>query len=548
MKFPFRAFLVMRGAFANVGMVAHKLRGKIFRNPLPLIIPGFHEWPPFRRHFVQNLFTGVFIEFLVIIATVLHFGPVVNNQNAVLDLMMRLSTNLSSTGSTRPNQVWLDVDERTYRSKQWGGGEPATIPLEPLAKLIEFALEYEGARYVVVDFTIDGPGNEQQEIFKHRMQTLLDTHPESHLLFMRTIREPLEPAGKNSRSVRPSLLDDLSARYPGRVHAAAPNFLVSEDHVLRHWKLWESACRQVPGGKTGEGRWVILPSPQLIVAALMQQGKSGQQLSPPPWLLTADNKDALNGLPVCAMNGLEDADVLDLAQDSRKADLAAGRWVHDNFGVCYQQDLVTHADCENDFSPIATEGHSRRPQEVGPSMALGNRVYFRISDASSLPPSVQKRPALYVLDSFQGKSVPWQSPGKKDLIAIIGASYKDSRDFHLTPLGEMPGSLVLVNSIDSLCTAGILQSPMSWQKLLVIVTVLVAVSAIFAWLPAFWAAITMMAAIVCLLAPISLSLFMKHGVWLDFAAPLIGIYLHREWEELHERLSSCLPNTTPGES
>lgn len=571
----------MRGAVANVGLVVHRLLSKIFPTPLPWIIPGFSGWPPFRRHFVQNLFIGVCIELVII--SLSHFGVpwVVNNQDAALDFMMRLSTNLPAEGKKHPNQVWIDVNERTYRSSQWGGGEPSALPLVPLAKLIEFAVEYEGARYVVVDFTIDGPENPpqsenalqkefdtQQQKFAADMRVLLEKHKDEHdgngihLLFMWAVREPHLQEWRVSRSVRPSVLDALIAGYPNNVHAVAPNFVVSDDHVLRHWKLWESACRHGEGEKSGEGHWVVLPSPQLVLAALLGQHE------PPPWSLGVDTKSKGEVSPVCAMNDGYDAEpkeILRDATDSQLADFRAGRWVKDNFGDCYQQDQFTHADCTGAFSQRAAE------TEAEPATALSNRVYFRIYDSDSLPPSfhrkpkpswlsrwigqrplelsgVPKRSADKILKLSPGEKVRWDASEKENLIAVIGASYTDSRDFYLTPLGEMPGALVLINAIDSLCTVGVLQPPKLWQKLLIIVVILVAVSAAFARLPTFWAATAMMAAIVCLLGPISFWLIKGHGVWVDFTVPIIGIYFHREWEELHERLSRCLPNTTTGES
>jgi len=49
---------------------------------------------------------------------------------------------------------------------------------------------------------------------------------------------------------------------------------------------------------------------------------------------------------------------------------------------------------------------------------------------------------------------------------VIGASFAESRDRHLTPLGEMPGTLVLINAIQSLYQHGELTAPPLWVKLL----------------------------------------------------------------------------------
>lgn len=41
----------------------------------------------------------------------------------------------------------------------------------------------------------------------------------------------------------------------------------------------------------------------------------------------------------------------------------------------------------------------------------------------------------------------------------IGASFAESRDRHLTPLGEIPGALVLINAMQSLYRHGELTAP-----------------------------------------------------------------------------------------
>ena len=118
-------------------------------------------------------------------------------------------------------------------------------------------------------------------------------------------------------------------------------------------------------------------------------------------------------------------------------------------------------------------------------------------------------------------------------VAVSGASYDESRDFHMTPLGLMPGSLVLVNAVDSLQTVGVLQElhgPASWT----ITVALLCISAAFALLSAFWASVLMCVLVVLPLGPLSLFLI-KQGIWLNIAAPLLGIYLEHELDIFMEK-------------
>lgn len=541
MKFPTRKLLVLSSVITSVAAI---LRDQL-RNPLPRIFPGFHRWPKFRRHFVQNLLIGIIIELLVL--ALLHFrvGSAVDFQNYVLDSMMKLSadTNHDSQNAKRPRptQLFIDVDERTYRSDAWGN-EPGALPLNRIAQLIELAT-VNGARFALVDFAIDGPGDERQTEFISRMESILKHYPDSHLLFVRTMRRPLEL--DTARSIRPSALDALIEKHPNQVHAVVPNFLRSSDHVLRHWRLWESACRPMPSGQglTGEGRWVIVPSPQLVIAAVAK----GLSLPAPPNNLT------------CAVDGAE-SEVLDKAQSAHMADWFAGRWVWESFGTCYQQDSFKTKNCR-DATPPDRQGLSQEAEGED----LANRILFRLSDwvrrnaeaahRGSTPNDLyfSRLSAINLLaDSPTGpvtaafEKIKAAAQNKALTVAVIGASYEDSRDIHLTPLGEMPGALVLVNAIDTLQTTGILQPPPTSIKLIVVMLILICISAAFAVLSALWASALMLALIGLTMLPLSLW-FLKQGIWLDFGAPLMGIYFHRAWEDLLEKQTRKASSTKKDE-
>lgn len=535
MTFPIKKLLPLRGALIIVAVFLRKL----FTNPLPRIFPGFHGWSKFHRHFVQNLLIGGLIEIVVVLLVHFHVSAAVDFQNYVLDSMMKLSADTGKASPDpkrpRPTQLFIDVDEQTYRNPEWGGAEPNTLPLDKIADLISAAVA-NGARYVLVDFAIDGPGDERQIEFISRMEDILKQHPNSHLLFVRTIRQPLELY--TAKSIRPSALDKLIEKHAANVHAVAPNFLRSSDHVLRHWRLWESACYPLPSeqNQPGEGRWVIVPSPQLVITSV---GK-GLTLPKPVEL-------------PCAVDGAE-PDVLDQAESVRKADWLAGRWVFENLDMCYQQDSFKARNCDHAEPPEEQKQMAVAAEIEGED--LGNRILFRQSDwvrqntetaRQGNTPTTPNDPYFFRISALNILSA---SPPAVDAlgklknaalnkavtVAVIGASYEDSRDTHLTPLGEMPGALVLVNAIDTLQTTGILQSPPTWIKLVFVVLMLVGISAVFALLSALWATVLMLVLIGLTMAPLSFW-FLKKGIWLDFGAPIMAIYLRREWEDLLEYLN-----------
>lgn len=535
MKFPTRKLLVLSSVITGVAAT--------LRDQLPRIFPDFHRWSKFRRHFVQNLLIGIIIELLVLTLFYFHVGPAVNFQNYVLDSMMKLSadTNHPDAKVPPPTQLFIEVDEKTYRSDAWGN-EPGALPLNRIAQLIELAVA-NGARFVLVDFAIDGPGDERQTEFIARMEGILKQYPGSHLLFVRTMRQPLELY--TARSIRPSTLDVLIEKHPDQVHAVAPNFLRSSDHVLRHWRLWESACRPLPSGQglPGEGRWVIVPSPQLVIAAVAK----GLALPTPE-----------NNLS-CAVDGAE-SEVLDKAESGHMADWFAGRWVWENFGTCYQQDSFKAENCHN-----ATPPDRKKTTKEMEGEELANRILFLRSDwvrknaegankgATPNDPYFSRLAAINLLQDLPSgpvaaafEKIRTAAQNKTLTVAVIGASYEDSRDTHLTPLGEMPGALVLVNAIDTMQTTGILQSPPTSVKLFFVALTLVGISAAFAVLSALWASVLMLVIIGLTMLPLSLW-FLRQGIWLDFGAPLMGIYFHRAWEDLLEKRSRKASSTTKDE-
>jgi len=539
MSFPIRKLLLSRSILKDA---TDFLRQPI-NNPLPRFFPGFQHWSQFRRHFVQNLLIGIVIEVLVVLCGHWHVGVVTDTQNALLDSLMKLSSDTLSGDPKHPTQLFIDVDEQTYRSPLWGGGEPSALPLDKIADLIKEALA-NGARYVLIDFAIDGARDERQDNFISRLEAILKQYPNSHLLFVRTLRQPLETS--TVRAVRFSALDKLIEKHADNVHAVAPNFLRSSDHVLRHWRLWESACYPAPE-RHGEGHWVIVPSPQLMITSL-------ENNLPLPWPMVG--QPAAEALP-CAVDGAE-PDLLARTQSARMADWLAGRWVWENLGTCYLQDSFKADSCGKHGSPPAPEAQNEVTAKLE-GETLANRILFRQSDwvrkhteavrqgealtIRKYPPYFDRLPAMNVLAGppdgpaavALGKLKNAAEHGSLT-IAVIGASYEDSRDTHLTPLGEMPGSLVLVNAIDTMQTIVILQSPNPWFKFTIVVLILVGISTAFALLTALWAAVLMFALVVLTIGPLSFWL-LKQGIWLDFGAPIIGIYLHREWEDLLERRS-----------
>ena len=122
----------------------------------------------------------------------------------------------------------------------------------------------------------------------------------------------------------------------------------------------------------------------------------------------------------------------------------------------------------------------------------------------------------------------------KNKVVIIGASHALSADIHSTPLGDMPGSMILLNAIKSLHEWGEISAPPWWVKLLIELVLIIGMAYTYARMKSIKASLLVSTGILLTLCPISFYFF-KYGVWVDFALPLIGMQLHDLIAEMEER-------------
>ena len=223
------------------------------------------------RNWALNVCWGLLIEAAVLIVHAGGFSWVDAVKNAPLDRMMRSSAALATNDSTVPPLVFVDIDDATWRSVAWGGGEPYRAPRDGLFLLIDHAFKL-GARQVVLDVLVEGRGggstseSEADAAFASRLRELMQQPyfgPDKQLVLVRSIRRGLEPGAPDER--RESAVDPLVAESGGRIAIAAPYFRYSPDHILRDWQLLEIACVAARDG--APAHWHVMPAVQLAVAA-----------------------------------------------------------------------------------------------------------------------------------------------------------------------------------------------------------------------------------------------------------------------------------------
>ena len=179
---------------------------------------------------------------------------------------------------------------------------------------------------------------------------------------------------------------------------------------------------------------------------------------------------------------------------------------------------------QRDENSLAADSDSDFTFETG----IGQRLVFTIPwrapapDLVTIPASVVTESA----DALAGDLV-------RGRVVVIGASFAGSNDIHRTPIGEMPGALIIVNAIKSLVVFGQLREPPTWITWLQQLGVIILAAWAFSRFDSFVAVGITAAIIVALLMPISFYFF-KYGLWVGFSIPLLAMVIHRGFAEYRD--------------
>lgn len=475
-----------------------------------------------RRRFLVNLTIGLTV---LLLLNIFHNAPLLREkEDAAMDWVMRMWK-----GSVRGEPViplgWIDIDDKTYLDWE----EPLYMPREKLARLIDFALQTR-PRMVVVDvdlaqrahdYTFDEPVvkvlKQYAEKCRDRPLASEDCPPVVLLASLRTFKSDL-PEQQTCESGPPvvhrrSYLDGLvdTSRH---LFWASPLFDKDWDQIIRRWRLWEPVCRET------DNRPVALPSIQLLAATLLT-GRKGAMEDLQSCLdsmvlkgYTATTESPVRGdEPPCTVTLWDAVEQREDKQLSLSQDRMARR-IH--YTIPWQGDAP---GVSGGTIPIVKtiEG-----QKEGPERLLVSRV--------------PARSVLSVIDR-QGQSGGADLQGR---VVFIGGSFRDGRDIHGSPLGEMPGVLILMNALHSLLQYKEINLAL---KSLFEVLVIAMLSIIFSIGGTSWGKIIVDFAIIAFLAPLSslLSVWLfGYGYWLNFALAGTAIKIYQIGAKIHQIAASFL--------
>lgn len=514
------------------------------RKGLPAFRARWQALPPLTqqrlKQWLKYIAIGMAVEVILLTLHFLSPEPLVKMENWALDRMMAIHAVIAREpqhGRRPPKQIFVNVDDASWRAKEWGGGEPYRAPREPMFKLIQTAFDH-GARQVVLDILVEGNNAarleeiQEDKKFAEGLKRLLANKnfgTDKQLVLVRSVRHPLPQLALDKgrtpitlpypalSEIRESpLMDELAQISEGRIVVAAPYFVYSTDRVLRDWQLLKVVCQRKEQGSEGvlQGDLRVVPSVQLLVATKHLGVSADKMPKQADEHCTPFPQQELAELPLMP----------ELTHQQQVADeqehKASGRYWEALRGAV----LSATADGRSkgvDLGKIPSDAHE-----------LGNRVVFRSGVNLKSDKYFDEISARLLLDdAVDDKRLESTFTGR---VVVIGQSHAEAGDRHHTPVGQVTGSVVLLNAIDSMVRYPLIHAHSAWKTLPIALLLIVVVGyASAAFNPRTVARIY---TAVALSAGVVLSFYLfTYGVWLDFVLPGFAIALHREIERWLER-------------
>lgn len=425
------------------------------------------------EHIRQNLLIGLSV--VVLITLCQDMEVVRSTRERSLDWIISMNRGLGveKNSDFRPF-YWFDIDQRTY--EKWD--EPLYIPRDKLASLLSAAAQLKPA-LIIIDVELDKALGNEDAVLTRTLQELSALPNPPNILFLRNFRPVEKDSGEVVLTPKTSFIENLVPKgFPA--YWASPLFEKSQDEHIRRWRYWQSACDQ-------DGKPVIVPSVQLQALSILSRKPGAESLS-------------------------------DTLARSTKA-----------------------GNCQDD------------PLVITPSITVGDKVFSTLAndpfklhilyafpwklDAGETRPEVvfqgQQTKLLNVIPAYAITEGHLPVKAVENAVVVIGASFNESRDIYTTPLGAMPGSLIMMNAIHSVLQHGEVRPPPLWQRLLTTAVLLIAVSLLLLHFSSLIGSLVAVVVILALLVPLTFLAY-QQGVWFDFALPVVAVKLYSFIEQYRE--------------
>lgn len=346
------------------------------------------------------------------------------NENFAIDSALLLRKHFFELPNIKekniPEFVFLDIDDNTHAFWNY----PVITPRDKLMDTIS-TLVKDQPMLIMVDVEIRGKElitNADIDLFNY-LKSYKQTCQEQcvPILFVKTFQEEFQ-SSMLPRKPHDSFLDEaIQASYPYTQWISASFFASGYDNVMREWLLWQSTCSST----TQEVN--IIPSVQLFIATFSR---------------------CSNGYKQSALHARQLLEEKLLPFSPRKCGKPTNVIAPKLLEIC-------------DGLKIGIEEHTRA-QRILYSIPWIDDELYQYGDIHGNP--IVQRQSLQQYTMFNEQDKKNTIEGR---IVIIGGTHFDSNDFHNTPIGNMPGPMMIINSIHSLLQYGVLKNNPFWGMLMI---------------------------------------------------------------------------------
>jgi hypothetical protein len=504
-----------------------------------------HNWEhrPRRRRFVVNFLLGT----LVVLVLALYPGAKLIDlgKDDAMDRILSLRYKLGLVHSIDAPMALIDIDEDTYKSLR----EPLVLPRDCVAQLLEGVLAAQ-PRLVVLDVDlaprgkgekVNGGINTDCEPKKSDHQASSDTNSpieealKKHLggcgkdcipiVLVASLRCP--PAASSDQCEARSLagLDGLVDHYPN-LYLATPAFYKDADGTVRSWPLWQIVTR----GSALEA----MPSVSLLAAALLRNGDDRELKA---FLGEQCRQEAAKRHLACS-NG----------EESAESQVRAMMWEADGPSDCPLREASWNADgCRK-----CIRFDERHQRIIYALQRIRDPLLDSDPDSEKawfIPGGMRSKDGTETILLVHIPAKGFMNKGRDDAVlkdplcaldgrvVFIGGSYEDARDIHETPLGRMPGVLIMVNSLTSLLEQGDL-SPIAALQIPFLVLLVLGASLAFAYIRStLLAALTVVIVVLLILMPLGVCCVRFIAAGQNVGLALLAMTVHQVILDLWEGFS-----------
>jgi CHASE2 domain-containing sensor protein len=433
---------------------------------------SWHSWQkhlqrgvPFWRGFAINMVIGLLI-LLFLQFVVVDSRFIHETEDLGIDWVMKIRRDTAPVKEA-PSFVLLDIDEDTYQKWQ----EPFLTPRDKLLKLLEFSVEGQ-PKIIIVDIDLSYPSNHPSEesLPKHD-QDLYDFFAQYDTNYCLKTKCPhiLLARRFKPRSSKNNYFEQrLSFLEVAVANSQHIHWASTSFDLERDNVLRRWRLWEMTCTKN---QLAVIPSMQLLAVALVKNPTAGD-IQITSKINEIKSTDCRNANPITPM------------------------------GHFLLGDLKIH------FSPTR----------------LHRRIIYNISWQGVTHHILSTQAVHKITDNNQ----PIDNEFLQGSITVIGGSYRDSRDIYATPIGRMPGTMVIINAIHSLLQYGELKTLSLWEMLLIQAALIFLMSLVFAYFKnVFLGNLLSVALIILLMVPLSFLLF-EYGLWLNFAITLLILELFQK--------------------